>query len=45
MQGRPDGSSVSTMFEDVFTEEGTGARKAIFEGGVNFTASEVRNKF
>ena len=32
-------------FEDLFTEEGMGAWKAIFEGGFNFAASEVRNKF
>ena len=44
MQGHPDESSVSTIFEDLFTEEGTGARKAIFEGGFNFAASGVRNK-
>ena len=25
LQGHPDGSSVSTIFEDLFTEEGTGA--------------------
>ena len=45
LQGHPDGSSVSTIFEGLFTEEGTEAWKAIFEGGFNFTASEVRNKF
>ena len=44
LQGHPDGSSVSTIFEDLFTEEGTGARKAIFEVGFNFAASEIRNK-
>ena len=36
---------MSTIFEDLFTEEGMGALKAIFKGGFNFTASEVRNKF
>ena len=25
LQGHPDGSSVSTIFEDLFIEEGTGA--------------------
>ena len=45
LQGHTDGSSVSTIFEYLFTEEGTGAQKAIFEGGFNFAASEVRNKF
>ena len=25
LQGHPDGSSVSNIFEDLFTEEGTGA--------------------
>ena len=45
LQGYPDGSSVSTIFEDLFTEEGTGAWKAIFGGCFNFTASEVRNTF
>ena len=30
MQGNPDGSSVSNIFEGSFTEEGTGAVNAIF---------------
>ena len=33
------------IFEDSFTEEVTGAGKAIFEGGFKFVASEARNKF
>ena len=33
------------IFEDSCTEEGTGAGKAIFEGGLNFAASESRKKF
>ena len=44
MQGHPDESSVSTISEDLSTEERTVARKAIFEGGFNFSASEVKNK-
>ena len=41
LQGHSDGSSVSTISEDLFTEDGTGAWKAIFEGGFNFAASEA----
>ena len=44
MQGPPDGSSVSNIFEGSFTEEGTGAGKAIFEIGFKFAAYESRNK-
>ena len=36
---------MSNIFEGSFTERGTGAGKAIFEGGFNFAASEARNKF
>ena len=36
---------MSTIFEDLFTEEGTVAWNDIFEEGFNFAASEVRNKF
>ena len=45
LKGQPDGSSVRNIFEDSCTEEGTGAEKAIFEGGFKFAASEVRNNF
>ena len=45
LQGRPGGSSVSNIFEGSFTEEGTGAGKDIFKGGLKFTASEARKKF
>ena len=33
------------MFEVSFTEEGTLAVKAIFEGGFKFAASDARKKF
>ena len=45
LQGQPDGSSVSNIFEGSFTEEGTRARTDIFEGGLNFAAYEARKKF
>ena len=45
LQGQPDGSSVSNIFEGPFTEEGTGAGKAIFEGGFKFADSEARKNF
>ena len=45
MQGQSDGSSVNNISEGSFTEEGTGARKAIFERGFKFAASEARKKF
>ena len=41
MQGRPDGYSVRNVFEGSFSEEVTGAGKVIFEGGLNFAASET----
>ena len=44
LQGHPDGYSVSNIFEGSFTEEGTGAGKSIFEGGLKFAASETRKK-
>ena len=34
-----------TIFEGLFTEEGIGAGKAIFEGGFKFTAYEAQNNF
>ena len=44
LQGQPDGLSVSNVFEGSFSEEVTGAVKAIFEGGLNFATSESRKK-
>ena len=38
LQGQPDGYPVINIFEGLFTEEGTGSVKAIFEGGFNFSA-------
>ena len=45
LKGQPDGSSVRNIFEDSFTEKGTLAGKAIFEGGFKFETSEARKKF
>ena len=45
LQGQSDGSSVRNIFEGLFTEEGTGLGKAIFDGGFKFSASEARKKF
>ena len=45
MQGHPDGSSVSNVFERSFIEELTGSGNDIFEGGLKFLASEAREKF
>ena len=45
LQVQPDGSSVSNIFEGLFTEEGTGSGKAIFKGGFKFSASETTEKF
>ena len=45
LQGHPDGSLVSNIFEGSFTEEGKGPGKAIFEGGFKFSASEERKEF
>ena len=45
LQGHPDESSVRNIFEGSFTEEGTGAGKAIFEGGLKFADSEARKNF
>ena len=45
LQGQPDVSSVSNIFEGSFTEYETGGGKDIFEGGFNFSASESRKKF
>ena len=45
LKGQPDRSSVSNIFEGSFTEEGVGAGKAIFEGGLKFAASEERKNF
>ena len=42
MKDQPDGYSVRNIFEDSCTEEGTGAGKAIFEGGLKFAVSEAR---
>ena len=45
MKGHPDVSSVINIFEHSFTEEGTGGRKDIFEGGYKCAASEARKIF
>ena len=45
LQVHYDGYSVNNIFEGLFTEEGKGAGKDIFEGGFNFSASEARKKF
>ena len=45
LQDHPDGSSVSNIFEGSFTEYVTGSVKAIFEGGLKFSASGARKKF
>ena len=45
LHSKPDGSSVRTIFEGLCTEDGTGADKAIFEGGLELAASEVRENF
>ena len=45
LQGQSGGYSVINVFEDSCTEEGTGAGKAIFEGGFKFAVSEARKKF
>ena len=45
IQGQPDGYLVRNMFEGSFTEEVTGAGKAIFEWGFKFSASEARKNF
>ena len=36
LKGQPDVSSVRNIFENSFTEEGTGAEKETFEGGFKF---------
>ena len=36
---------MSNIFEYLFTEEGTGVGKSIFEGVFKFSVSETRNKF
>ena len=45
LQGQPDGSSVSNIFEGPFTKEGTRSGKAILKGGFKFSASEARENF
>ena len=45
LQGHLGGSSVRNIFKGSFTEYGTGAGRAVFEGGFKFAASEKRNKF
>ena len=45
MQGHPAVSSVRNIIEDLCTEEGTGAGKAIFDIAIKFSASEARKKF
>ena len=45
VKDQSDVSSVSNISEGSFTEEGTGAGKAIFEGGFKFAASEARKNF
>ena len=36
---------MSNIFEGLFTEEGTGAGKAIFKGGFKFAAYETSKKY
>ena len=45
LQGHPDGFYLRNLFEGSFTEEGTGAGKAVFEGVFTFEASEASNNF
>ena len=45
MQVQPDGSSVSSIFDVSFTEEGKIAAKDTFEVGYRFEDSEAMNKF
>ena len=45
LQGCPDESLVSNIFESSFTEDGTVPRNAIFEVEFNFAVSEARKKF
>ena len=45
LEGQPDVSSVSNIFEGSFTKEGTIAGNAIFEGVFKFSAPEARKKF
>ena len=42
LQGQPDVFSGRNIFDDLCTEEGTVAGKAIFEGGFKFVSYEVR---
>ena len=42
LQVQVDGYSERNIFEFSSTEEGTGAREAIFEGGFKFSASDAR---
>ena len=43
LKGQPDGSSERNILEYSCTEDGNGAGKAIFEGGLKFEASDTRN--
>ena len=45
LHGQPDGYSVRNIFYVLFTKEGKGSGKAIFEGVFKFVASESRKKF
>ena len=45
LQGKPDGYSLSNIFEGSFTEEGMGAVRGFFEEGLKISASEERKKF
>ena len=45
LKGEPAGSSERNIFEISYTEEVTGAGKAIFEVRFKFVASEARKKF
>ena len=45
MQGHLGGYSGSNIVEGLFTEDGTGPGKYIFEAGFKFSDSESRKKF
>ena len=45
LKSQPDGFSVSTIFERLFTEELTGTGKDIFEGSFKFSDSDARTNF
>ena len=45
LQGQPDGSTVSNIFEGSFTEEGMGAGNSIFEGWFKFASYYPRKNY